>query len=129
MKKPLRQRSGRGNTDKETPAPLPERVPNQLLRRNRSKLLGELCFLVRGVVLMQNALACCGIDRRNGFGIERVCRLFVAGLDCRKELFDTRLERGLDHFVLFRLLLGNQHALLRRFDIGHDITPSKWLLS
>ena len=99
------------------------------LRGNRGELLCESCLLVCGVVLMQNALAGCGIDRRDRLGIQRVCRLFVAGFDSGKELLDTRLERGLDHFVLFRLLLGNQHALLRRFDIGHDITPSKWLLS
>lgn len=89
--------------------------------RNCRKLLCKLCLLVCGVVLVQNALACRGIDRRNGLGIERGRGLFVTGIDSRKELLDTRLERGLDHLVLFRLLLGNQHALFRRFNVGHSI--------
>ena len=125
--KKTRLRKGRGKRAKQKRLPAADARMLASFLRDGSELFGELRLLVRGVVLVQDALACRGIDRRNGFGIERVRRLFVTGADSRKELLDTRLERGLDHLVLFRLLFGNQHALFRRFDVGHDIYSFDWL--
>ena len=91
------------------------------LRGNRGELLGELRLLVGGVVLVQDPFACGGIDGGDRLGIECRRRILIACFHGGKELLDARFESGLDHLILFRLLLGHEYALLRRFDVGHDI--------
>ena len=91
------------------------------------QLLRKLCLLVRGIILVKDALRHCGIDGGDCNGIEGSGLLFVAGIDSGEELLDLRLEGGSDCLVLEVLLFGDGDALFCGFDIGHDITPLKVL--
>ena len=88
------------------------------------KLLGEFGLLVVGVVLVQDALGCRGIDRGDGDGVEGGSLFFLARVDGGEELLDLRFQSRLDGLVLFCLFFGDEHALFCGFDVGHgEYTP------